>query len=105
MKNWVEEYVKKKAGEIAKSGGVVICENGFWPRSERDELKLYYTNMGVACELHYIDTSDELRLKNIESRNLKIKNGEIDFYFTTAEQTNHYFEIPDENEIDVRVKI
>jgi len=25
----VEEYVKRKAGEAAKAGAVVVCENGF----------------------------------------------------------------------------
>ena len=100
---WVEGYVKQKAGEIAKAGAIAICENGFWPRSERDELKKFYQKMGVRCELHYVDTPEEQRLKNIQARNETVLSGKSNFFFTHEKDIHHYFEIPDEDEIDVRV--
>jgi len=100
----VEEYVKRKAGEAAKAGAVVICENGFWSRSERDDLRKFYSDMGVKCELHYIDIPEEQRLRNIRRRNEEIQQGKDHFYLTDEKDIYHYFEIPEENEIDIRVK-
>ena len=100
----VEDYVKRKAGEVAKAGAVVICENGFWSRSERDELRKFYADMGVECELHYIDTSEEQRLLNIQKRNEVVQRGESDFFLVQEKDIDHFFEIPDEDEIDFRVK-
>jgi predicted kinase len=101
---WVEGYVKRKAGEAAKAGATVICENGFWPRSERDELRKFYLDMGVKCELHYIDTPEEQRLQNIHCRNKDIQQGESHFFLTEEKDIHHYFEIPTDDEIDLRIK-
>ena len=100
----VEDYVKRKAGEAAKAGATVICENGFWPRSERDELRRFYADMGVECELHYIDTPEEQRLQNIQWRNDEIQQDKSHFYVTNDKDIDHYFEIPTIDEIDVKVK-
>jgi len=100
---WVQEYVKRKAGEAAKAGATVICENGFWPRSERDELRRFYGDMGVACELHYMDTPEEQRLRNIKERNEAVRQGELGYYLTHEKDVNHYFEVPGEDEIDFRI--
>ena len=100
----VEDYVKRKAGEAAKAGAAVICENGFWSRQERDELRKFYAGMGVRCELHYIDTPEEQRLQNIQKRNETVRFGESDFFLVHDEDVNHYFEPPDGGEIDVRVE-
>jgi len=100
----VEEYVKRKAGEVAKAGAIVICENGFWSRSERDELRGFYTNMGVECELHYMDIPEEQRIQNIQCRNDEIRQGKSHFYLTNNNDIYHFFEIPTNSEIDVRVE-
>lgn len=98
----VEEYVKRKAGEAAKAGATVICENGFWSRSERNELRKLYAGMDVCCELHYIDTPEEQRLINVQKRNRAVRSGESGFVLTN-EEVNHFFETPDKDEITVRV--
>ena len=100
----IERYVKHKTGEVAKAGAIVICENGFWSRSERNELRKFYSEMGVKCELHYIDTPEEQRFQNIQRRNEEIPQGKSDFFLTNDNDINHFFEIPDDSEIDVRVK-
>ena len=101
---WVEEYVKHKAGETARAGAVVICENGFWSRSERDELRKLYTDMGVLCELHYMATSEEQRLKNIQQRNDAILRKECNETFMQEKDINHFFEIPTADEINFKVQ-
>lgn len=95
----VEDYVKRKAGAI------VICENGFWSRSERDELRKRYSDMEVKCELHYIDTSEKQRLQNIKCRNEEIQQGKSHFYLTNDNDIYHFFETPDDCEVEVRVKM
>jgi predicted kinase len=101
---WVEEYVKRKAGEIANAGAIVICENGFWPRAERDELRKYYTDIGVSCEFHYMDISEEQRLKNIKKRNDAILRKECNETFMQEKDIYHFFEIPSDDEIAVKVR-
>jgi len=101
---WVEEYVKCKAGQAAKAGAVVICENGFWPRSERDELRQYYSDMGVVCELHYMDTPREQRLINIKKRNEAILRKECNETFMQEKDIHHHFDVPSDDEIYLRVK-
>ena len=96
--------MKRKAGEAAKSGATAICANGFWSRAERDELRKFYADMGVACELHYIDTLEEQRIKNILKRNEDIRNGELGYIFTEEKDLYHFFETPGDDEITVRVK-
>jgi predicted kinase len=102
--SFVEEYVKRKAGEIAKAGAVVICENGYWSYSERDGLRKFYADMGVSCELHYIDTTEEQRAKNIKKRNDAVLRKKCNETFMQEEDIHHYFEIPDNDEIDFRVE-
>ena len=99
----VEAYVLRKAGEAARAGAVVICENGFWGRAERDGLRALYAGMGVSCELHFIDTPEIQRLRNIEGRNAEISRGKAHFYLTDSRDIDHFFEAPTAEEIDVRV--
>ena len=101
--SWVDAYTKRIAGQAAKAGATVIFANGFWSRSERDELHKLYSGMGVACELHYIDTPEEQRVKNIQKRNNDIRKGELGYILTDEKDIKHFFEIPTNNEIDFRV--
>jgi len=101
--SWVDDYTKRIAGEAARAGATVIFANGFWSFSERDELRRLYTGMGLICELHYIDTPEEQRLQNIRKRNETIQQGELGYILTQENDLYHFFDIPDDNEIDCRV--
>ena len=102
--DWVQEYVKRKSAEIAKAGAMVICDNGFWSYGERDMLRQFYNEKGVICELHYMDTPENQRLKNILSRNKAVKQGELGYCFTQDDIIHHFFEEPAACEIDFRVE-
>jgi len=101
---WVEEFVKHKSGQAARAGAIVICENGFWPIWQRNEWREFYANMGVTCELHYIDTSEEQRIINVKKRNDAILRKECYESFMEEKDILHDFDIPSNDEIDVRVK-
>ncbi|MCL2532273.1 MAG: ATP-binding protein [Oscillospiraceae bacterium] len=100
---WVEDYVKQKSGEAAKAGALVICDNGFWPLWQRNEWREFYASMGVTCELHYIDTPQAQRLKNIQKRNEAILREECNESFMNEEDIHHDFDVPSDDEITVTV--
>ena|GEM_PF-930997 len=102
--SWVDAYTKRIAGQVAKAGAIVIFANGFWARAERDELRKFYSGMGVACELHYVDTPEEQRRRNIQKRKDDIRRGELGYILTDEKDINHFFEPPDDNEMDFRVR-
>jgi len=101
--SWVDSYTKRIAGEAAQAGATVIFANGFWSRSERDELRKHYADMGVDCELHYINTPETQRFKNIQKRNESIQQGELGYILTHENDINHFFEVPDEGEVSFSV--
>ena len=78
----LNNYLTKKAGEIAKAGANVIFERGLWTSKDRKEIKNYYKENGIECEIHYVCVDDETWKQNIEERNKKILNGagESNFY-------------------------
>jgi len=100
---WVDTYTKRMAGQVVLAGATVIFANGFWSRGERDALRQYYFDMGVACELHYINTTEEQRYKNIQKRNDDIRNGELGYILTDDKDIYHFFETPTDDEIDCNV--
>jgi len=102
--DWVEDFVKRKAGEAARAGAVVICDNGFWPLWQRNEWREFYANMGVACELHYVDAPEEQRLINVKKRNDAILRKECYESFMEEKDMLHDFDVPSDGEITVRVK-
>ncbi|MDR2395907.1 MAG: ATP-binding protein [Endomicrobium sp.] len=89
---------------MALLGINVIIENSFWSKIERKEYKAFYGSKGIPSELHYIDTPQEQRTKNIKKRNKEIANG-LNFFLVQEESDiNHFFEEPSKKEADVWVK-
>ena len=100
----VKEYLLKKIPELISVGVSVILDWGFWTRQERDFTKNFCKMRGIACELHYIDISDEVWKHRIKKRNETESGGKSEFYFIDKElieKFNSVFEIPDKSEIDV----
>ena len=84
LANRANEYLLKKATEIAKAGCNVIIDWGFWKAYNRKYTTEYFKSQNINIEWHYIDIDDISWEENIKERNNKIDNGEnvTDFYVT-----------------------
>jgi len=65
----VQNYLYQVAEQIITTNTNVILDFGFWTRSERSKIKMYYANKEVETELHYIKIVPEDWLCNIDKRN------------------------------------
>ena len=103
------KYLTKKVGEIAQAGANVIFERGLWTREDRKNIREYYKNNGIECELHYVCVDDETWKQNIAERNKKIDEGKggSDFYLDEGllKKLESKWEEPTADEIDVIHKV
>ena len=99
------EYLLRKATEVAKAGCNVILDWGFWNKIIRKNTTEYFNSKNINIEWHYIDIDDLLWEENIKERNKKIENGEnkTDFYVTDGlkKKLIENWEEPSKEEIDV----
>ena len=103
----IQNYFKKKATELVKSGCSVILDWGFWRTEDRIRLNEFCRLENISCEWHYIDVDDKTWYKNIEERNRKVLNGEESSYYLDdglMEKLLSLWEEPSEEEIDVRYR-
>ena len=99
------DYLLKKAVEIAKVGCNVILDWGFWNKIIRKNTTEYFNRKNINIEWHYIDIDDLSWEENIKERNKKIENGEnkTDFYVTDGlkQKLLENWETPNKEEIDI----
>lgn len=105
----LNKYLTKKVGEIAIAGANVIFERGLWTRKDRKEIREYYKNKGIDCEIHYVSVDDETWKQNIAERNKRVLegNGGSNFYLDEGlmKKLNSMWEEPDQDEVDVIYKV
>jgi predicted kinase len=105
----LNKYLTKKVGEIVLAGANVIFERGLWSSKDRQEIKEYYKNMGVECEIHYVYVDDDTWKQNIEERNQRVLNGNggSDFYLDEGlmNKLESIWEEPNEKEYNVLYKV
>ena len=105
----LNNYLTKKAGEIVKAGANVIFERGLWSKNERKEIREYYKNNSIECEIHYVYVDNETWKQNIEERNERVQNGNggSDFYLDEGlmKKLELLWEEPTEDEYDVIYKV
>jgi predicted kinase len=105
----LNKYLTRKVGEIAQVGANVIFERGLWSRRDRKEIREYYKNNGVDCEIHYVCVDDETWKLNIAERNKRVKEGnsESDFYLDEGlmKKIESLWEEPAKEEYDVLYKV
>ena len=101
----LNKYLTKKVGEIAQAGANVIFERGLWSKEDRKNIREYYKNEGIECEIHYVCVDDETWKQNIIERNNRIDAGKggSDFYLDEGllEKLESKWEEPNKEEIDV----
>ena len=105
----LNKYLTKKTGEIAKTGANVIFERGLWSKKERQEIREYYKNNNIDCEIHYVCVDDVTWKENIKERNQRIEsgNGGSDFYLDEGlmKKLESLWEEPTKEEYDVIYKV
>ncbi len=105
----LNKYLTKKVGEIALAGANVIFERGLWTSKDRKDIRDYYNNIGVPCEIHYVYVDDDTWKKNIDERNQRILSGncESDFYLDEGlmKKLKSLWEEPTSDEYDVIYKV
>lgn len=101
----LNKYLTKKVGEIAQAGANVIFERGLWSKEDRKNIREYYKNKGIECEIHYVCVDDETWKQNIIERNNRIDEGKggSDFYLDEGllKKLESKWEEPSREEIDV----
>lgn len=101
-------YFRTKAIDIVNRGITVIIDSGLWSLEARKEMKDFFINTGIKCEIHYIDIDDESWENNINKRNHRIDEGDIgtDFYVTDSLKALllESWQEPNKEEIDVWYK-
>ena len=104
----LSSFLTKKVGEIAEAGANVVFERGLWTKADRKQIKEYYSNLGIDCEIHYVNVDDETWKQNIEERNKKVEegNGGSNFYLDEGlmKKLESLWEEPTEEEYDVLYK-
>ena len=105
----LNKYLTKKVGEIAKAGANVIFERGLWTKKSREEIREYYKNNGIDCEIHYVCVDDETWQRNIAERNQRVQEGKggSDFYLDDGlrKKLESLWEEPTEEEYDILYKV
>ncbi|MCX5015201.1 ATP-binding protein [Streptomyces sp. NBC_00555] len=95
----IERRLWQHAQDLLTSGAVVILENGFWQRQERDEKRLRARALGVEVELRYLDVP----IAELERR-LALRNQEPGSVVLTPElprECQTQFEAPTPAELDL----
>ena len=105
----LNKYLTKKVCEIAQAGANVIFERGLWSKEDRKNIREYYKNKGIECEIHYVCVDDETWKQNITERNRRIDEGKggSDFYLDEGllKKLESKWEEPSKEEIDVWYKV
>ena len=64
----VTELAKHIAFKILESGSDVIIDEGFWPKSQRDDIKKKILAMGAKPSLYYVECPVEKMRERVVSR-------------------------------------
>lgn len=95
----VEAIQWEIAVQAVKLGINVILENGFWSRSERTDLRLRASTLGVKTKLHFLDVPIEELLRRLAIRNASLPSHT---FHVTEDQLNLWwtrFEPPAQDEL------
>ena len=98
-----QRYLLSKAAEIVSGGVDVLIDWGLWTAEERRAVREFFSRLGVAFELYYIDIDENEWRARIESRNLAVMKGEADAYYIDeglARKFASRFELPSRDELD-----
>ena len=85
--NNVTELARNIAFKILESGGDVIIDEGFWVKSQRDDIKKKILDTGAKPIFYYIDCSVEEMRERVVNRS---KNPPLDSFEINEEMFDSY---------------
>lgn len=100
-----QNYLFNKSLELIEVEINVILDWGFWMKEERDYAREFYNSRNIECEFHYVDISDESWMARLKKRNCEVLAEKTSAYYVDdnlAEKFASIFEVPSEDEIDVK---
>lgn len=100
----MERYFMDKSVEIVHAGTNVILDWGFWSKESRQDVRAFFAQHGVECEMHYIDVSPDVWHMQIECRNEAVRSGLSGTYIVDdglIAKLESRFQAPLPEEIDV----
>lgn len=102
-----ELYFYDLTEQMISNGIEVVIDYGYWSRKDREEAKEHFRKRGIKAELHYIQISEELRLRQLEIRNERLiaerKNDTGRVYIIDEplrQRLDAKFEEPSQEEVD-----
>lgn len=105
----IEAHQWQRAKKLLKEGHNVVLENGFWGRSERDQLRREAHSLGARIELHYLDVPFDELWRRVDARNKRETEFDAPLTRERLEQSAKSMQAPDAAELSlfdrgVRVK-
>ena len=100
----IKKYLLEKSVEFIACGTNTVLDWGLWSKKERDQIKQYYTDKEIPCEIHYLDVNDEIWMQRIITRNKAISEGNSNAYFIDNNlimKLENAFEKPDREEVAI----
>lgn len=100
----VTELAKDIAFKILKSGKDVIIDEGFWEKSQRDDIKKKILNIGAKPIFYYVECSVKKMRERVVNRS---KNPSINSFEISGEMFDSYlkyWQAPDESEEIIVIK-
>jgi len=94
----VNELATQTAFKILKAGSDVIIDEGFWPKSQREEMKKKVIELGVTPFLYYVESTIEEMRERVVTRS---ENPPEDSFEISGEMFDSYlkhWEPPTEDE-------
>jgi len=82
------ELTRNISFKILKSGGDVILDEGFWAKSQRDEMKKKIVDIGAKPIFYYVECPVEKMKERVINRS---KSPTVDSFEITEEMFDKYF--------------
>jgi len=94
----VIELTRNFAFKILESGGDVIMDEGFWAKSERDDLKKKILNIGAKAILYYVDCPVEEMRERVITRSKIPPKDSFEISGEMFDNYLKYWQAPEEDE-------
>ncbi|WP_233254344.1 AAA family ATPase [Salipaludibacillus keqinensis] len=96
----VETLMWDVAARVLVLGNDVILDFGCWGRSQRDEFRFRAKELGADFKIHFVDISEEVLFKRLETRNIQKPDGTFFIPKAKLKEWVQIFEPPSSEELE-----